>query len=77
MSTTIVDAQKRIVVRPGQPGEIYDVQCQGPGRVLLVRLERPKRPEAIDRNRCLDAMQKQPLKMKMSWEELCQLTREP
>ena len=77
MNTALVDAKKRIVVRPGKPGEIYDVQCQSPGRLLLVRLERPARAVSMDRRGCLAAMEKAPLRPMMSWEELRRMTREP
>lgn len=77
MSTALVDAKKRIVVRPGKPGEVYDVQCQSSGRLLLVRLECPARPAAMDRATCLEALEKRPLRLEMAWEELRRLTREP
>jgi hypothetical protein len=38
MSTAKVDAKKRIVLPSGKPGEVYDVQQQADGRVMLVRL---------------------------------------
>jgi hypothetical protein len=77
MSTTVVDAKKRVVLRPGRPGEVYDVQCQGPGRLLLVRLDHPREPGAMDRRGCIEAMANAPLRPTMAWEELRQLTREP
>jgi hypothetical protein len=40
--TTKADSKKRVVLPRAKPGEIYDVQQQGEGRYLLVRLERPE-----------------------------------
>lgn len=77
MSTAKVDAKKRIRLPGGQPGETYDVQEQGEGCFLLVRLEKPERPAPMTREECLDAMDKEPLRPTMDWEQLRQLTREP
>ena len=77
MSTSTVDAKKRIVLPSGRPGDVYDVQRQDEGRLLLVRLERPDRSERMSKKACLEAMRKAPLRPKMKWEQLRQLTREP
>jgi hypothetical protein len=77
MSTATVDAKKRIVLAPGKPGEVYDVQSQKEGRLLLVRLERPEPPERLSKRACLEAMRRAPLRPRLKWEQLRQLTREP
>ncbi len=77
MSTSRVDSKRRIVLPNGTPGDVFDVQQQAEGRILLVRLERPKPAARMDKQACLEAMQKAPLRVKMTWEELRQLTREP
>ena len=77
MSTTKVDAKKRIVLPSGRPGEVYDVQRQDEGRLLLVRLEQPRQAKRMSKKACLEAMRKAPLRLGMKWEQLRQLTREP
>jgi len=77
MSTSKVDAKKRIVLPGGNPGEIFDIQQQGEGRYLLVRLEKPKVPARRSKAACLEAMREAPLRSTMSWDALKKLTREP
>ena len=77
MSTATVDAKNRVVLPSGRPGDVYDVQRQAEGRLLLARLERPEPPERGSKEACLEAMRKAPLRPKLSWEQLRQLTREP
>ena len=77
MSTATVDSKKRVVLPSGRPGDVYDVQQQDDGHVLLVRLEPAKRHIRISRRACLDAMRKSPLQPRMTWDELRKLTREP
>jgi bifunctional DNA-binding transcriptional regulator/antitoxin component of YhaV-PrlF toxin-antitoxin module len=77
MSTSKVDAKKRIVLPKGRPGDVFDIQQQAEGRYLLVRLEKPKAVTRISRETCLEAMAKAPLKPTMTWEELKRRTREP
>ncbi len=60
-----------------KPGEVYDVQEQGDGRYLLVRVERPEPRPPMSRAECLRAMDDHPLRLGMSWEELRRRTREP
>ncbi len=76
MSTSTVDSKKRIVLPLGRPGEVFDIQRQDDGRILLVRLEKPEPPGPIGREACLDAMRESPLRPTMSWESLRELTRE-
>ena len=77
MSTTKVDTKKRIVLSSCRPGDVYDVQRQDEGRLLLVRLEQPKQPKRMSKKACLEAMRKAPLRLRMKWEQLRELRREP
>jgi hypothetical protein len=77
MSTSIVDAKKRIVLPGGRPGEVIDIQQQAEGRWLLVRLEKPQRAARMSRAACVKAMRKAPLRPTLPWEKLRELTREP
>lgn len=76
MATARVDSKKRVVLPNGRPGDIYDVQPEEDGRVVLVRLETPKPAARMSRKACLEAMKKAPLTPRMSWEELRRTTRE-
>jgi hypothetical protein len=77
MSTSKVDSKKRIVLPNGRPGDVFDIQRQAEGRLLLVRLERPEPEGQMSRAECLEAMRSAPLQPTMTWEELRELTREP
>lgn len=77
MSTSKVDAKKRIVLPDGRPGDVFDIQQQAEGRYLLVRLEKPERPARISKSVCLAAMREGPLRPTMTWEQLRKVTREP
>ena len=77
MSTTIADAKKRIVLPSARSGDVFDVQKQAEGRFLIVRLERPEPTGRKNRRECLRAIAAAPLRPKMTWEALRQLTREP
>ena len=77
MSTSIVDAKKRIVLPGGRPGDVFDIQQQAEGCFVLVRLEKPERGERLSREACLEAMRQAPLRPTMAWEDLRALTREP
>jgi hypothetical protein len=77
MSTSTVDAKKRIVLPGGRPGDVFDIQQQADGRLLLVRLEKPERADRMSRATCVKAMRKAPLRPTLPWEKLRKLTREP
>ncbi|NUM52375.1 MAG: hypothetical protein HUU46_01905 [Candidatus Hydrogenedentes bacterium] len=76
MAIARVDSKKRVVLPNGRPGEVYDVQQQDDGRVVLVRLETPKPLPRVGRKACLKAMNEAPLTPVMSWEQLRGITRE-
>lgn len=77
MSTSKVDAKKRIVLPNGTPGDVFDIQQQAEGRYLLVRLEKPKVDDRLSEEACLQAMREAPLRPTLTWDELRKLTREP
>jgi hypothetical protein len=74
---TRADSKKRVVLPRTNAGDIYDVQEQGEGRYLLVRLERSEPKATMSRKDCLRAMDDRPLRLWMTREELQRLTREP
>lgn len=77
MATTKADTKRRVVLPEADPGDVYDVQRQANGSYLLVRLERPRLRERLTREECLRAMDATPLRLRLSWEQLRELTREP
>lgn len=77
MATSTVDAKRRVVLPEAEPGEVFEIQSQGEGRLLLVRLEHSQPGPAMSVDRCLEAIAAAPLRPKMSWEALRALTREP
>jgi len=77
MAISTVDAQQRVVLPAAKPGDVFDIQSQGEGRLLLVRLERPKSGPRMDLEHCLEAIAAAPLRPKMTWDSLKAVTREP
>jgi hypothetical protein len=77
MAISTADAKRRVVLPAAKPGDVFDVQSQGEGRLLLVRLERPKPGPGMSLEGCLEAIAAAPLRPKMTWESLKAVTREP
>jgi hypothetical protein len=77
VTTSTVDSKKWIVLPGGRPGDVFDIQQQGEGRFLLVRLEKPERTERLSKDGCMEAMRNAPLRPTMAWEQIRKLTREP
>lgn len=77
MAISTADAKRRVVLPAAKPGDVFDVQTQGEGRLLLVRLERPKPGRRMSRESCLEAIAAAPLRPRMTWESLKAVTREP
>lgn len=77
MATSTADAKRRVVLPTAKPGDVFDIQSQGEGRLLLVRLERPKPGPGMSMERCLEAIAAAPLRPKMTWNSLKAITREP
>jgi hypothetical protein len=77
MAISKVDAKQRVVLPAARPGDVFDIQSQGEGRLLLVRLERPKPGPGLSMESCLEAIAAAPLRPKMTWGSLKAITREP
>ena len=77
MAISIADAKRRVVLPAAKPGDVFDIQSQGEGRLLLVRLERPEPGPRMSMARSLEAIAAAPLQPKMTWEALKATTREP
>ena len=77
MATSKADGKRRVVLPAAKPGDVFDIQSQGEGRLLLVRLERPEPGPRMSMGRCLEAIAAAPLRPKMSWDSLKAVTREP
>lgn len=77
MAMSTVDAERRVVIPAARPGDVFDIQSQGEGRLLLVRLERPKPGAGMSMDCCLEAIAAAPLRPKMTWDSLKAVTREP
>lgn len=77
MTISTADAKRRVVLPAAKPGDVFDIQSQGEGRLLLVRLERPKPEPGMSLDRSLEAIAATPLRPKMTWDALKSFTREP
>lgn len=77
MPISKVDAKRRVVLPGANPGDVFDIQSQGEGLLLLVRLERPNPEPGMSMARCLEAIAAAPLRPKMTWDSLKAVTREP
>ncbi|HBL30745.1 MAG TPA: hypothetical protein DD490_28250 [Acidobacteria bacterium] len=77
MAMTTADAKRRVVLPAASPGDVFDIQSQGEGRLLLVRLERPQPNLGMSQERCLAAIAAAPLQPTMTWDALKAATREP
>ena len=77
MAISTVDAKRRVVLPAAKPGDVFDIQSQGEGRLLLVRLERPEPRPRMSMERSLEAIAAAPLQPTMTWDSLKALTREP
>ena len=77
MAISTADSKRRVVLSAAKPGDVFDIQSQGEGRLLLVRLEPPKPGPGMSLDRCLEAIAAAPLRPKMTWDALKAATREP
>jgi len=76
MATARADAKRRVVIPTAHPGDIFDIQSQGEGSLLLVRLQGPPAYPKKSREECLAAIARNPLRLRLSWDELQRITRE-
>ncbi len=77
MPITTADSKRRVILPVVRPGDVFDVQQQSEDRLLLVRLVKPKLKARMSRADSLRAIAAAPLRPKVSWDELRQMTREP
>ena len=77
MKVARADTKRRVVIPGAEPGDVFDIQREGEGRYMLVRLHRPPSRPKMTYQECLDAIARSPLTPTMSWEELRSMTREP
>ena len=81
MPMTRADEKRRVTLPDVTPGDVFEIRSPGNGDFLLVRQPSPasraRMSRRMSRAECLDAMVKNPLKMRLTWQELRQLTREP
>jgi hypothetical protein len=77
MAMSTADAKRRVVLPSARPGDVFDIQSQGEGRLLLVRLESPKPGPRMSMDRCLETIAAAPLRPKLTWDSLEAVTREP
>jgi hypothetical protein len=71
-----VDSKKRVVLPDGRPGDLMVMEAPVAGTYVLRRLEPPPRAGKSKRA-CRQAMDKHPVAMRLGWEQLRKLTREP
>jgi hypothetical protein len=77
MPISKADTKRRVVLPAAKPGDLFDIQSQGEGRLLLVRLERPEPAQRMSKARCLAAIASAPLRTRITWDSLKEMTREP
>jgi len=77
MSIAKTDRKKRVVLPAAKPGDLYDVQSHGDGRVVLVRLARLEPGPRMSKARCLEAIASAPLSTRLDWDPLKKITRKP
>jgi hypothetical protein len=77
MAISTADTKRRVVLPAAKPGDVFDIQSQGEGRLLRVRLERPQPEPGMNLVRCLGAIAAATLRPKMTWDSLKAVTREP
>lgn len=77
MPTTQADEKRRVILPDAKPGDLFDIRRPGNGDFLLVRLTSPAPEPPRSYDEALDAILNHPFKMRLSWDELRRLTREP
>lgn len=77
MKAVRADIKRRVVIPGARPGDLFDVQREGDERFVLVRLHRASEAPEMSREACLEAIDRSPLNMAFSWEQLRRITREP
>jgi hypothetical protein len=76
MRVMVTDQKKRIVLPDAKPGEVYSVRPQHGVGYLCVRLVEASLGKAPSRDEVLVRLEQAQLTPRMSWDELCSITRE-
>lgn len=77
MKTVTSDGKRRVRLGDIEPRDVFQVTRPDTDHWVLTRLHPPVALKNMTRAEAKRAMGEHPLKMKMSWEELRTLTREP
>ena len=77
MDAVKIDKQKRVRLKIFTPGDYYQPDFSDPDTITLRRIEPPKPKLKLSAAQIRRALKNSPIKMRCSWEELRQLTREP
>jgi len=75
--TSTADSKKRIVLPTARPGDVFDICRLDESRFMILRLERPEPADRPTREQAVKAISAAPLRMKMDWDALKKMTREP
>jgi hypothetical protein len=77
MTTVTSDENQRIRLGDIGPQEVFQVTRPDADHWLLARLHAPAPPRRMTRPEVKQALREHLLRMKMTWEELRAITREP
>jgi len=77
MTTVTSDEKQRVRLGDIGPEEVFQVTRPDPDHWLLTRLHSPAALKRMTRSEVKRALHEHPLRMKMTWEELRAMTREP
>ena len=77
MTTVTSDEKQRVRLGDIGPQEVFQVTRPDADHWLLARLHPPAPPRRMTRAEVKQALREHPLRMKMTWEELRAMTREP
>ena len=67
MPMTRADEKRRVTLPDVTAGDVFEIRSPGNGDFLLVRQPSPASRARMSRAECLDAMAKNPLKMRLNW----------
>ncbi len=77
MSTTHADEKRRVTIPDATPGDVFEIRNPGNGDFVLQRISSPVPKPRPSYAEALKTIIENPIEMRMSWEELRKITREP
>jgi hypothetical protein len=77
MQAVKIDKQKRVRLKIFTAGDYYQPDFSSPAVITLRRIDPPKPKQPLTADQIKRALKNSRIKMKYSWEELRQRTREP